>query len=333
MNPAQRFRRMIAAFFVTRPLVLQRIRWPNPFVPPYRQREINLYRPGELGDVVMCMAVVRAIREKNPGARINFVTRYHELLAGHPLIDGVLSEEKAKALRLRNVIALRYEVFVPPRLHFIDYLAACVGLENIEPKIILPDFSLERTQVAEKIPLPRPWVVVSRKAGAFTPNKDWPNERWNELIARLTASASVIEVGAAVGLQATTSSRRYIDLRGETNMRQYCAAISLADLVISPATSAIHVAAAYHVPSITIMSGFEHPQNSAYRSHEALYHPVPCSPCWLRTPCPFDLKCLRAIEVNTVLDRATAVLRRSAMNQLRPAAPPSQTLPARGAHP
>jgi len=22
---------------------------------------------------------------------------------------------------------------------------------------------------------------------------------------------------------------------------------------------------------------------------------VPCAPCWLRTPCPFDLKCLRAI--------------------------------------
>ncbi len=298
---------MAAAPFVGRPLLLQRLRWPNPLRPPYTQREINLYRPGELGDVVMCMAVVRAIRERNPEARITFVTHYHQLLKGHPLLDRVLTEEEADRLQLRQVIALRYEVYIPLRLHFIDYFAACVGLENIDRKIVLPDFTPELGDLERALSLPRPWVMVCRKSGSHTPNKDWPDERWNDLIARLTASVSVIELGATPPAQPATSKGRYLDLRGKTTQRQYCAAISRANLLITPATSAIHVAAAYDVPTLSVMTGYELPENSAYPHHTALFHPVPCSPCWLRTPCPFDLKCLRAISVDDVV---TAALRR-----------------------
>lgn len=297
---------MLAAPFARRPYALQRLRWPNPFQPPYQQAEINLYRPGELGDVVMCLAVVRAIRERNPGARITFITNYHTFLAGHPLLDRVISAEEAQRENLRNVIALRYEVFIPLRLHFIDYLAGCVGLTNIARQIPLPDFRDELGELAREIPSARPRVMICRSSGPFTPNKDWPDERWNELIRRLSGSAVVVELGAVRPPSATTEG--HVDLRGQSTIRQFCGLISLADLVITPATSAVHIAAAYAVPTLAIVSGYESPANSAYDGVTALTHAVRCSPCWLRTPCPFHLECLRGITVDEVVAAAEKIL-------------------------
>jgi ADP-heptose:LPS heptosyltransferase len=310
VSVAHQLKQRLAAPFADRPFTLQRICWPNPFRPPYQASEINLFRPGELGDVLMSLAVVRGIRLRNPTAKITFITNYHELLHGHPLIDRVMSPETAVQFQLQPVISLRYEVFVPLRLHVIDYLAGCVGLREIEHSIPLPDFTSELGTLQNQITGPRPWIVVSRHAGPFTPNKDWPDERWTVLIPRLARNGTVIELGTAPpGPKLATS---HIDLRTQTNLRQYCGLISLADLVISPITSAVHVAAAYGVPSLSIMGGYESPANTAYPLHTPLYRALSCSPCWLRTPCPFDRECLRQISVDEVAETAAEILAKRA---------------------
>lgn len=303
---------MLAAPFARRPLILQRLRWPNPLRPPYTQSEINLYRPGELGDVIMSLAVVRAIRERNPGARITFITHFHELLAGHPLLHRVISVEQAQSERLRNVISLRYEIFIPLRLHVIDYLAGCVGLSGVAREIPLPDFTSELGDLRRRIPPARPWVAVCRTAGPFTPNKDWPAERWDELVRRLNPTATVIELGSTRPLAFAREGARHVDLRGQTTQREYCALISLADLVITPVTSSVHIAAAYGVPTLSVLGGYELPENTAYPHHTALHRTIRCSPCWLQTPCPFDRECLRMIGVDEVVATAARLLRDAA---------------------
>lgn len=310
MPTAHRIRRFLAAPFARRPFLLQRLRWPNPLRAPFTRREINLHRPGELGDVVMCLAVVRAIRERNPAARITFITNYHTFLAGHPLLDRVISEETARAERLRDVISLRYEVFIPLRLHAIDYLAGCVGLTKISHKIPLQDFTPELGELAGELPVARPRVVICRNSGPHTPNKDWPTEHWDELIGRLSSRATVVELGATPA--PTGPGVIHLDLRGRTTMRQFCAIIAQADLVITPVTSAVHIAAAYNVPTLAIVSGYESPEVSAYPRCTALYHAVPCAPCWLREPCPVGLKCLRGITVEQVTAAAEKILRSAA---------------------
>lgn len=306
MNPAHRLRRLLAAPFARHPFHLQRLRWPNPFRPPWTQPEIVLYRPGELGDVVMSLAVVRAIRERNPAARITFITHFHELLAGHPLLDRVLSPAQAQAEKLRPVISLRYEVFVPPRRHIIDYFAGCVGLQDISHGIPLPDFTDEPGDPGRQIALPRPWIMVCRNAGPFTPNKDWPADRWDALVARLARVATVIDLGT--GARVASAGGRHVDWRGQTTVRQFCALLARADLVITPVTSTVHIAAAYGVPTLSILGGYELPANTAYPRHTTLYRAVPCSPCWLQTPCPFDRKCLREISVEEVAAHADRLL-------------------------
>ena len=308
MTAAHRIRRWLAAPFARRPFVLQRLRWPNPLRPPYLAREIALYRPGELGDVVMSLAVVRAIRERNPSVRITFITKYHDLLAGHPLIDRVMSVDEALRTPPGNVVSLRYEVFVPLRLHVIDYLAGCVGLRDIAHDIPLPDYTSELGELHSLLGERRPRIVVTRNAGPFTPNKEWPNERWDALIRRLAVDAVVVELGTSAAEPPLAAS--HLDLRGRTNLRQFCGLISLADLVICPLTSAVHIAAAYKVPTVSVLGGYELPENTAYPRHVPLYRNVPCSPCWRQDACPYDRECLQRISVDQVLAAAQEQLRR-----------------------
>ncbi|MBM3851867.1 MAG: glycosyltransferase family 9 protein, partial [Verrucomicrobia bacterium] len=192
------------------------------------------------------------------------------------------------------------------RRHVIDYFAGCVGLPGIAPQIPLPDYTGELGELAECVPPARPRVVICRNAGPFTPNKDWPADRWDDLIQRLSDWATVIELGT--NARPGTAAARHIDLRGRTNVRQFCAIISMADLVITAVTSSVHIAAAYGVPTLSILGGYELPENTAYPHHTTLYRSVPCSPCWLREPCPYGIPCLRQIEVGDVLTAAREIL-------------------------
>ncbi|MCE2863022.1 MAG: glycosyltransferase family 9 protein [Opitutaceae bacterium] len=306
MTAAHRLRRRLARPFRGKPHLLQWLRWPNPLCPPYSQPEINLSRPGELGDVVMSLAVIREIRVRNPGARITLVTNHQMLVESHPMIDRVLSPQAAEAERLPNIIPLRYELFVPLELHVIDYLAACVGLTNIPHEIPLPDFTAEIRNGTVGYDWPRPWVVLLRQAGPFTPNKNWPEDRWEEIIRRLSRRATVIELGQ--GSSQSPLTERHVDLRGRTNVRQFCGWISVADLVVTPVTSAVHIAAAYRVPTLSVLGGYERPRNTAYARHVALSRSPACSPCWRREECPFDRACLREISVDEVEVHALGML-------------------------
>jgi ADP-heptose:LPS heptosyltransferase len=304
---AHRFRRAIASRFASKPFALQRLRWPKPWRPPYLEPEITLYRPGELGDVVMCLAVVRAIRERNPAARIRFITNFHELLRGHPLLDEVLPSDALRTGRFPNLVSPRYEVFIPPTRHLIDYLGGSAGLRTVEHTIPLPDFRGELADIVTKLPPGRPRIAVVRRAGFFTPNKDWPNDRWVTLIRRLAEAATVIDLGTEAAEPALAPN--HLDLRGQTNVRQYCALIHGADLVISPPTSATHIAAAYGVPSVSIVGGYEAPANTFYRGNIQLTGNVPCAPCWRQEECPINRACLAQISVEQVLAAARTLLR------------------------
>ena len=54
--------------------------------------------------------------------------------------------------------------------------------------------------------LPYPRVTVLRRASRWTPNKDWPDANWTDLIGRLSRRATVIEIGEAA---AAAAEHRY----------------------------------------------------------------------------------------------------------------------------
>jgi lipopolysaccharide transport system ATP-binding protein len=66
----------------------------------------------------------------------------------------------------------------------------------------------------------------------------------------------------------------------------------------------VHIAAAAGTPAVVIFGGFEHPVGSSYPGNIDLFTQLPCSPCWLKTPCPYDRECLRRISPEAVLKAA-----------------------------
>ena len=270
----------------------------NPSRAPARQRTIDVARDAGIGDVVMCTPALRELKRVNPQGRIRFYTNFGDLVRGLPYIDEVLPYSE----RPPGSIFVEYTDIMPSRVHICQLIGDRLGVSvtDVQPDCVAQPAIADAYQRSWG-DLPHPRIVVLRRASRFTPNKDWPDASWTELIDVLSRSATVIEIGVKDGPSNSPATRNYVDLRGDTSIPELVGAIGAADLYVGPVSGPMHIAAALGVPSVAIIGGYEHPDNSQYRGNTAFYTNLPCSPCWLREPCPFELRCLHAISVDQVV--------------------------------
>ena len=94
-------------------------------------------------------------------------------------------------------MGLSYEDLFPLRRHIAEILEDKLGLRvrDVRPSCVVSPEIVSRF-LAEWRHMRRPRIIVNRRAGPWTPNKDWPHEYWEDLLDRLTARFSVIEIGA-----------------------------------------------------------------------------------------------------------------------------------------
>lgn len=273
------------------------LRFPDPRSAPWRRPNLDLHRQKGIGDVLMCTPALRELKRRNPTCHVRFYTRCETLIRGLPYIDEVLPFDDRPA----DAIELLYENLVPPRTHIARIFADVIGLKitDLRPDCII-DAALTADFQSAWQNLPRPHVIVSRRASAWTPNKDWPDANWAELITGLAQTCGVIEIGAPDPTAIPITAPHYRDLRGQTPEAHFIAAIAAADIHAGPMSGPVHIAAAAGKPSVIVLGGYEDPANTAYPGNIALYTKVPCAPCWLREPCPYDRKCLTAIAPGIV---------------------------------
>jgi ADP-heptose:LPS heptosyltransferase len=278
--------------------------WPVPALAPCRRSELVFRRPGALGDVLLCTPALHRLKQVNPGCRVVFLTKYPQVLHGLPFIDEVLDSDTT---RVPDALDLGYEHALPPRRHIARVIGDLLGLRvpDVRPRCAV-DRDLVARYAKEWAALPRPWVVINRRAGPFTPNKDWPDGHWDVLVRRLARTGTAIEIGGPTPPVAEPVGGSYVDLRGRTSLPELVAVLAATDLHVGPISGPVHVAAAVGKPGVVIYGGYEDPSCSGYRRNINLYSPVPCSPCWLRTPCPKERVCLTQISP----DRVEQALRR-----------------------
>lgn len=262
---------------------------------PWRRTHLKVARNGGIGDVLLCTPALRELKRKNPTCRVDFYSNHPALVRGLPYIDQVLQF----AERPSDAIYLRYEDAIPPRAHFAKIIGDNLGLDVRD---VRPDCVIDRKLVAAFRALwqrlPRPHIIVQRRASRWTPNKNWLPEYWIQLIKGLATKGSVLEIGTG-SPSPDISAENYVDLRGQP-LEELVAAVAAGDILVGPASGPSHVAAAVGTPAVIIIGGYEHPCNSSYRGNVGLYTPTSCSPCWLKEPCPYQLKCLSAIGPATV---------------------------------
>jgi ADP-heptose:LPS heptosyltransferase len=263
---------------------------------PWR-RSAHIRRGAALGDTLMCTPAMRALKQANPRCRIHFYTDYPDLVRGLWYVDEIFPGNKRTLKSMR----MSYEGDLPTRCHIARIIGKRVGVcvEDVRPDCSIDEKLVQRFRRAWR-DLPRPHILVQRRAGSYTPNKNWPDNSWRTLIGIILKTATVIEIGEHNEDSEQHAGPNYIDLRGRTDLRELAASIAAADILVAPISGPVHIASAVRTPAVVIIGGYEQPENTAYPGNKILYTPIECSPCWLQTPCPIDRECLRRISSESV---------------------------------
>jgi ADP-heptose:LPS heptosyltransferase len=245
----------------------------------------------------MCTPALRELKLIDPQRYINFYTDFPELVQGLPYIDKVCMTNSCPP----EAISIGYEGAPHSREHLATLIGQSVGVRvnDVRPDCMVDEGLVTHFRNAWE-QLPRPHVLVQRRSSSWTPNKNWPNHHWEELIPKLLQAVTVIEIGYASIHSTARVASNYLDFRGKTDLKALVACIAAADILVAPDSGPIHIAAAVRTPAIVILGGYILPENTTYLGNKILYTPIDCSPCWLRTPCPIDVECLKVIAPERV---------------------------------
>ena len=160
-----------------------------------------------------------------------------------------------------------------------------------------------------------PYLLLAPGA-SYGPAKQWEPKRFalaGAGIARRTGRAVVVvggpedrEAAASAAREARGLGARAIDLAGTTSLGDLMGIVAGADGVISNDSGVMHLAAAFHRPTVGVFGSTSPVWTSASAPWVSnLYAAYPCSPCYRRT-CPIGYGCLRSIgpeEASRALER------------------------------
>ncbi|HBB96552.1 MAG TPA: lipopolysaccharide heptosyltransferase II [Blastocatellia bacterium] len=147
--------------------------------------------------------------------------------------------------------------------------------------------------------------------------KRWPAESYAELADRLIdAGMNVVLIGSPAEIDVSRqvcaqAKRQPIVLTGKTSVAELVALIRIADVLVTNDTGPAHLGAALRTPTLVIF-GPTNPLTTYPLSAQAevIRHPPDCAPCMLRD-CPIDHRCMTAISVAEVFQRAMTMIEKT----------------------
>jgi ADP-heptose:LPS heptosyltransferase len=164
---------------------------------------------------------------------------------------------------------------------------------------------------------------IAVHVGAGTAAKQWPADRWRDLVAWL-----VVRLGAEVVLVGGKGERiiarriigpspypGVIDWTGQLGVGELAAVIEKSDLFVGADSGPAHLAAAVGTPAVVLFSGTNDPRQ--WRPWgtgvTVVRREVRCSPCH-RERCPLrDHPCMKGLQVEEVARAVEEACRRGVM--------------------
>jgi ADP-heptose:LPS heptosyltransferase len=271
-----------------------------------RPRNLLVELRWRLGDEIMSLPVLVALKRAYPDCRLHLLTNFPDLFAEHPAIDAVnvIPGTVDRYLFLRDAPRTVRRIEVYARLAGVPVPADRPRLELIGRA--LPD-SIARPAG------PGPLVAVS--PGASWPIKRWPMAHWRDLCAALRErGVRVVELGHGDDCIGGIPS-----LMNRTTVQEAACVLRRADLFIGCDSGLMHLALAVDTPVLALFG----PTDPDILIQAApLFHPLrsglPCRGFWNRPDhtgppgvCPLGHEsCLEDITAGRVLDAALELLER-----------------------
>jgi heptosyltransferase-1 len=204
-------------------------------------------------------------------------------------------------------------------------LAQELGLDVGDFKMEVPLAEADRNWAKEKV------EMLGLQEGFFvalpfttTPQKHWREDRWAQLMARVTQELgfpTVILGGpedrAALDRIRGMARIEPVSLVGETTLSQASAMVERASLVIGIDTGLSHMGIAFDRPTVTIF-GSNIPYTKAPTDRaKVIVNWLECSPCRGNPTCDGAFTCTELITVDQVLETAKEVLANQERERLR----------------
>lgn len=147
------------------------------------------------------------------------------------------------------------------------------------------------------------------------PQKHWLDDRWAELVERLSPVQGLpaVVLGAAGD---AASARRIeslaggdiINMAGRTTIKEAAAIIRRASLLIGVDTGLTHMAIAFGVPVVALFGSTRPYTDTASESAAVVYKKMDCSPCSRKPVCEGRFECMEAITTGDVMKAVSDVL-------------------------
>jgi ADP-heptose:LPS heptosyltransferase len=188
-------------------------------------------------------------------------------------------------------------------------------LDDAHPRLQNDPAVVDRVQSLLKKKETRQGPLIVIHTGPSWPVREWPHESWASLAQELERRgfAKVVRLGTsshpALGTVDLETIPGVISLVNQLTLEESAAFISLGQLFIGIDSGLLHIAVAVGTPAIGLW-GATSPQLRFSRENRRLFvtSNVECQGCHHRVPrlhwmtgCPFDIKCMKAIRVEEVL--------------------------------
>ena len=346
-----------------------------------RIKRIVVHSPTWVGDAVMSLPALHALRRICPRAHITVASRRgtSDIFIESNSVDDVLIQERSGllstlsnaskwkrrqfdlAVLFQNAFAAAATAFfarVPMRIgygtdrrarllttalplpvwknerhessYYLNIVAeferivfGASSLSKSEPVFDLP-VSEERKNSARRIlndhgASPAKPLAILCPGSVNSRAKRWPAESYAELADRLIdAGMDVALIGSPAEMDVSRqvyalAKRQPIVLTGKTSVAEVVAVVRIADVLVTNDTGPAHIGAALRTPTLVIF-GPTNPLTTYPLSAQAevIRHPPDCAPCMLRD-CPIDHRCMTAISVAEVFERAIRMIEKTSV--------------------
>lgn len=198
-----------------------------------------------------------------------------------------------------------------------------LAIQGMKPKLVVTDDEKKRAwELVKRFDIrPDQTLIGINPGAAYGLAKCWLPKRFRSVAEQLVAAdPSYVVLFFGGDLQKELSKEicahlppRVVNLAGQTNLRELMALISCCSVVLTNDSGPMHIADSLKVPLVALFGSTDPVVTGPYNQPDAvLSSPPPCSPCFKRT-CPIDFPCMKAIQVEAVLEKIFAKLAKGAV--------------------
>ena len=318
-------------------------------------------RPGGIGDAVLLIPAILALKDTYPDARITVLAekRNGAIFTLCPAIDEIVHYDRLGELlsglrgsydvvidteqwhRLSAVVARmvrapvkigfdtneRRRMFTHPIPYSHDdyetisfaHLLEPLGIETVDVEmgtqfLSVPDAATGLAAGLLESLHGEPFVVVF--PGASIPERRWGAERFRRVAEVLSVfGIRIVVVGGKEDRrqgEVIAGGGLGLNLAGLTSLSEAAAVIQRSSLLLGGDSGVLHIAVGLGIPTVSLFGpGMAKKWAPQGERHIVINKGLPCSPCTrfgTTPPCPVNVRCMRDITVDEVVNAVTMLL-------------------------